>query len=98
MKILYNGSFLGQWVKDNGEEKYLPGHEYKPKQLFWISYAHSWCSKYRDAALRDQITTGYHSPAEFRINGPLLNNKDFAKDFNCPLGSKMNPEKKCKVW
>ena len=90
--------FLGQWVKDNGEEKYLPGHEYKPKQLFWISYAHSWCSKYRDAALRDQITTGYHSPAEFRINGPLLNNKDFAKDFNCPLGSKMNPEQKCKVW
>ena len=50
-------------MKDNGEEKILPGHDYTPKQLFWISYAHSWCSKYRDEALRDQITTGVHSPA-----------------------------------
>ena len=85
-------------MKDNGEEKYLPGHKFTPKQLFWINYAHSWCSKYRDAALRDQITTGYHSPPEFRINGPLLNNIHFAEDFSCPLHSKMNPEKKCKVW
>lgn len=89
---------LENWVKDNGEEQFLPGHDYTPKQLFWISYAHSWCSKYRDEALRDQITTGVHSPANFRVNGPLMNNKDFAQDFNCPRNSKMNPEKKCKVW
>ena len=90
--------FSDNWVKDNGEEKYLPGHDFTPKQLFWISYAHSWCAKYRNAALKDQITTEYHSPEEFRINGPLLNNKNFAKDFDCPLNTKMNPEKKCEVW
>ena len=90
--------FSDNWVKDNGEEKYLAGHDFTPKQLFWISYAHSWCAKYRDAALKDQITTAYHAPEEFRINGPLLNNKNFAKDFDCPLNTKMNPEKKCEVW
>ena len=90
--------FADNWVKDNGPEKYLPGHDFTPKQMFWISYAHTWCGKYRDAALRDKITTGVHSPEEFRINGPLMNDENFAKDFQCPKGSKMNPTKMCEVW
>ena len=45
-----------------------------------------------------QIETGQHSPGKYRILVPLSNNEDFAKDFNCPAGSGMNPEKKCKVW
>ena len=57
-----------------------------------------WCSKYRDLGLKNQILTGAHSPGMFRINGPLSNNEDFANDFNCSLGSKMNPVEKCEVW
>ena len=58
----------------------------------------NWCSKWRDEALKSYILTHPHSPLEFRTIGPLRNNYDFAKDFNCPIGSKMNPEKKCTVW
>ena len=47
---------------------------------------------------KPQIETGAHAPGRYRILGPLSNNEDFARDFNCPLGSLMNPEKKCKVW
>ena len=32
------------------------------------------------------------------MNGPMSNLIEFSKDFNCPLGSPMNPIKKCKVW
>ena len=58
----------------------------------------NWCQVSTDQGLKDQILLDFHSPGEFRIKGPLSNNQDFARDLNCPKGSKMNPEKKCRVW
>lgn len=86
------------WVKRNKPEQKLPGLNYTPNQMFWISAANSWCSKYRPESLKVRILTGYHAPGMFRIIGPFSNSKYFSKDFNCPVGSKMNPEKKCQVW
>ncbi|KAB7506371.1 Membrane metallo-endopeptidase-like 1, partial [Armadillidium nasatum] len=87
-----------QWVSDNGREPYLPGINYTPNQLFWISAAHVWCSKYRPETMKLRLITGSHSPVQFRVNGPISNNADFARDWKCKSGSKMNPKKKCRVW
>lgn len=86
------------WIKRNGPEQKLPGLNYTPKQLFWISVANCWCTKERIEYLALAIPTDEHSPARFRIIGPLSNFEDFSRDFNCPLGSKMNPQHKCRVW
>ncbi|KAI5630566.1 VLP3p-2, transcript variant X2 [Venturia canescens] len=86
------------WAERNGQEAKLPGIDRTPQQMFWISAANTWCSAYRPEALKLRITTGFHSPGEFRILGPLSNMPEFAKDFNCPLGSKMHPKTKCSVW
>ncbi|KAF5303211.1 hypothetical protein FQA39_LY10124 [Lamprigera yunnana] len=85
------------WVKRNGAEPKLPGLNYTPHQLFWMSAANTWCSKYRPETLKLRVLTGYHSPATFRVRGPLSNLEHFSKDFNCPLGTKMNPTNKCHV-
>jgi len=87
-----------RWVERNGEEKVLPGTNLTPRQLFWVSAANVWCTKYRPKSLEMSIRTGAHSPGPFRVKGPFSNSKEFAKDFKCPLGSPMNPVRKCEVW
>lgn len=87
-----------KWVKDNGEEPRLPNLKYSPKQLFWISTANLWCTKMKTEFLEQQILTNVHAPPNFRVLGSLRNTELFAKDFECPLGSRMNPVHKCQVW
>ncbi|GFU35800.1 endothelin-converting enzyme homolog [Nephila pilipes] len=50
-----------------------------------------------------QLSTAVHgaTPSDeqtFRVIGPMSNSEDFAKEFNCPSKSRMNPENKCEVW
>ncbi|XP_017031208.1 neprilysin-2 isoform X2 [Drosophila kikkawai] len=87
-----------RWAQKHGPEKKLPGLDYTPEQMFWVAAGQTWCAKYRKESLKMRITTGVHSPSEFRVLGSLSNMKDFAKDFQCPDGSPMNPVQKCEVW
>jgi len=87
-----------RWTKDHGREARLPGLSYSPDQLFWISAANIWCGKFRPEVLKLRVNSGVHSPARFRIIGPLSNSPEFSLSFGCPLGSPMNPRKKCSVW
>ena len=45
-----------------------------------------------------QVLTNPHSPYLYRVNGAFANMPEFAQDWGCPAGSKMNPNKKCSVW
>ncbi|XP_031633689.1 neprilysin-2-like [Contarinia nasturtii] len=87
-----------RWEKEHGPERRLPALNYSPKQMFWLSTAQSWCSIYRPDVIKLQIELDVHSLGEFRVLGPLRNSKEFAKDFNCQIGSPMNPINKCEVW
>ncbi|KFB42374.1 AGAP001791-PA-like protein [Anopheles sinensis] len=87
-----------QWVDKNGPEGRLPGLDLSPEQLFWLSAAQTWCTVYDPESMKMGITTGDHSPGQFRVLGPMSNMEEFSKDFNCPVGSPMNPEHKCEVW
>ncbi|OUM61532.1 hypothetical protein PIROE2DRAFT_12445, partial [Piromyces sp. E2] len=72
----------------------LPGlSEYTLDQLFYIAYGQSNC-----AILPEYERNDPHSFEAARVNVVLSNSKHFAKTFNCPLGSPMNPESKCILW
>lgn len=103
--IADNGGFkaayhaYNEWTKRNNiVEGCLPYLSYTPQQMFWISAASNWCSKQRPEYLREIITTDPHSPYDSRVILSFSNIEEFAKDFNCKLGSKMNPVKKCLIW
>jgi len=76
----------------------LPGLPYSTNQLLWLAGADIWCTKDRPEVVKQQILTDPHTPNKFRVNGPYSNLEEFSKDWNCPIGSNMNPVKKCRVW
>ncbi|ORX68074.1 zincin [Anaeromyces robustus] len=84
-------------AKENN--KLLPGlNKYTQDQLFYIAFGQTWCSKQRPETAVENIDTDPHSPAIHRVNGVIYNSQRFAKIFNCPTNSPMNPEKKCSLW
>ncbi len=62
---------------------------FTPEQRFFISWAAKWRRNSRPEALRLQVNTDPHSPAEFRANGPLSNLDEFARAFDVPEGAPM---------
>lgn len=96
IKLAYNA--YETWVTQHGEEPRLPTLEkYTPKQLFWITHASTYCTAYRPQLLKLLMISDCHPPSDFRVNIPLRNHKTFAKDFNCPINSYMNPPVKYNV-
>ncbi|KAK4879930.1 hypothetical protein RN001_008076 [Aquatica leii] len=86
------------WLKHYGDDKCLPNINYTQNQLFWIALANAWCTSTRDEKLKNDILVSDHPPAYFRVMGVTTNSKHFANDFDCPLGSRMNPVHKCTFW
>ncbi|XP_071875858.1 uncharacterized protein [Bombus fervidus] len=77
----------------------LPGLEqFSNDQLFFLSFANLWCETADKEELISQGKYDVHSTARLRVIGPVSNSEDFAKAFNCPVGSPMNPENKCNIW
>ena len=54
----------------------------------------------RDDALRQQLLTNPHSPADYRAFVPLINNDAFEATFNVQPGDKMYlaPDQRVKIW
>ncbi|ETV95729.1 hypothetical protein H310_10803 [Aphanomyces invadans] len=67
-------------------------------QLYFTAFAQGWCQKRSDGNAILRMNTDPHSPGKWRVHGPLYNSQYFADAFKCPVGSPMNPAKKCTVW
>jgi len=73
---------------------------FTPDQRFFISVAQIWRVKTRDAYMRTYVTNDPHSPAMWRVNGPLMNFTPFYNAFNVQPGDKnYKPEnERIRIW
>ncbi|MHA4846179.1 M13 family metallopeptidase [Flavitalea antarctica] len=73
---------------------------FTPDQRFFISIARIWRVKTKDEFMRMYVNTNSHSPARWRVNGPLMNFTPFYNAFNVQPGDKMyKPEnQRITVW
>ncbi|CAG5043616.1 unnamed protein product [Parnassius apollo] len=56
-----------------------------------------WCGVSTKESLKKDLEDE-HSPQRFRAIGTLQNSEDFARAWNCPPGSPMNPQERCIIF
>ena len=87
------------WQLENRKQvKSLPGITYTAEQLYWIASAQIYCNKDRPEETLRRATVSDHALEQFRVIGSMQNIPEFSKDFNCDLGSYMNPTEKCEIF
>ena len=69
-------------------------------QRFFLAFAQVWRQKYRDGLLRELVLSDVHSPAYFRVNGPLPNIDAWYAAFNVKEGDKLyiKPADRVSIW
>jgi len=73
---------------------------FTPDQRFCMSIARIWRVKTRDAFLRMYVNTNPHSPAMWRVNGPLMSFAPFYAAFGVQPGDKnyKADDQRIKIW
>jgi putative endopeptidase len=80
------------------EKKKING--FTPEQRFFIGFAQVWRGNARPEFLRQQVVTDPHSPARFRVLGPLSNMPQFYEAFGVQKGDGMyrDDSVRVKIW
>ncbi|CAF1438868.1 unnamed protein product [Adineta ricciae] len=89
-----------KWAEKNvNSDKRLPGlQKYSPEQMFFINYAHTWCTKMTDEYALNRLLTDVHSLGPLRAVGPTSNFDQFDRAFGCTPGQSNSRVNKCIVW
>lgn len=71
-----------------------------PDQRFFLGYGLGWMVNERPEAIANQVKSNEHSPAKFRVNGPLSNMPEFFNAFGIKKGDAMwRPEtSRVQIW
>ncbi|CAH1975093.1 unnamed protein product [Acanthoscelides obtectus] len=86
------------WVSRHGSEKLLPSINLTQNQMFWVAASSYMCHEPRMSKEHVNPSISVHGAPSFRVMGRLMSSKDFARDYGCALGSKMNPKEKCILY
>ncbi|HEY6195008.1 MAG TPA: M13 family metallopeptidase [Candidatus Eisenbacteria bacterium] len=73
---------------------------FTPEQRFFLAYARIWRAMDRPEGLRTRVLTDSHSPAHWRVNGPLSNLKEFRDAWGCKDGDGMvrDSSQRASIW
>ncbi|XP_076039212.1 endothelin-converting enzyme 2-like [Oratosquilla oratoria] len=101
--ICDNAGLLNAWLAYNrwrdihGEEPMLPGLNYTLPQIFFITFGQIWCEVVSKEGY-EKYSKDKHSPGIYRTNVVIQNSPFFSQVWGCPVGTPMNPERKCTLW
>ena len=88
---------LKAWQKAHPDD-HRAVDRFSDEKLFFLAYAQGWCTKETPQVLEMRARTNPHSPARWRVNGPMADVTAFADAYQCKPGTPMNSGKVCSVW
>lgn len=88
------------WKGATADKNLQPIDDLTPDRRFFVGFAQWACENDRPEDARLRALTDPHSPAEYRINGVVVNMPEFTQAFSCKAGQPMTKpaEQVCKVW
>ena len=88
------------WKGATADKNLQPIDNLTPDQRFFVGFAQWACENDRPEDARLRALTDPHSPAEYRINGVVVNMPEFTQAFSCKAGQPMTKpaEQVCRVW
>ncbi len=97
------GGILLGWDAFQKTEQYKKGEKlagYTPAQRYFLGYSLGWLGHARKELLANQLMTDVHSPAQYRVNGPMADVDAFYETFNIQPGDKLyRPDSlRVKIW
>ena len=98
VKLAY--AALQKALAKHPEERTKEIDGFTPEQRFFLSFAAIWRSKIRDEDQKLRLNTDPHSPAHFRVNGPLSDLPEFQQAFNISNNSPMvrPADERVNIW
>ncbi|WP_276485686.1 M13 family metallopeptidase [Paraflavitalea pollutisoli] len=86
------GGILLGWDAFKLTDQYKKGEKIAgltPAQRYFQGYALGWLGHARPESLADQLLTDVHSPAQYRVNGPMADVDAFYETFGLKPGDKL---------
>lgn len=81
-----------------GKERPADVDGFSPEQRVFLGWAQVWQTSSTDAAMRNQVMTDYHSPAHYRVIGPMSNMKEFEDAWGCAGEMALPDSSKTVIW
>ena len=96
LKVAYIA--LQRALSKNGRPAPIDG--FTPEQRFFLGWAQVWRTLQRDESAKVQVASDEHSPAIWRVNGPLSNMAEFKTAWGCKAGDRMvrADALKARIW
>ncbi|WP_315824735.1 M13 family metallopeptidase [Paraflavitalea speifideaquila] len=97
------GGILLGWDAFQKTDQYKKGEKqagYTPAQRYFLGYSLGWLGHTRKESLANQLLTDVHSPAQYRVNGPMADVDAFYETFHVQPGDKLyRPDSlRVKIW
>ncbi|XP_076450938.1 endothelin-converting enzyme 1-like [Babylonia areolata] len=87
-----------EWMGTTGGEKPMPGGRWTNDQMFFISYAQTYCRTPDSTRELIRVSGGGSVPERIRVNAALSHVPEFSEAFKCQPTSKMVAPKRCSFF